>query len=196
MPTQNTVILLFVEDGSDKAFYNALLSFYRDRIGRRLKATYEVIDMKGVGRYEQKFPNQLKNKWLPKYRDKNIIVFCCYDTDVFSFSEKLPVDWPTVRKKAQEIGIRQLYEIRAEKMIEDWFLLDPDGLCRFLGIKRPTRLLGKDGYEKMKALFKKGNKAYLKGNHEFIPHLNIATIRDSIQSELQTLEDKLGVRLK
>lgn len=126
-------------------------------------------------------------------------VICCYNSDVFELAQKPPVNWALVKKKVGELGIHDFEEIVAVRMIEDWFLKDIQGLCTYLKIPIPKKLEGKNGYEKMKVLFKKGSKPkiYQKGSnsHMFVPSLNLKKIRDSIKEELKTLEDSLGVGL-
>ncbi len=191
------VIILFVEGDSDKEFFEALYQYYQKHSKSQLKAVLKVCNIKGIGRYESKIPSKLKNHYLPKIKTKGTSVFCSYDTDVFDLAEKPPTDWESVKKKVNDIGIDKFYEIPVSKMIEDWFLLDISGLCKYLKIKEPSRLVGNSGYTKIKDLFKKGNKVYQKGSdcHKFVSSLNIELIRKKISNQLKLLENELGIRL-
>jgi len=90
-------------------------------------------------------------------------------------------------------------EVAVKSAIEDWLLDDLCGLCGYLKLKEvPTSLVGKNGYEKMEWLFKKGHKRYSKGFQigTFIQDLNMATIREKRKDALKGLEEALGVKIK
>ena len=194
MATSNIQIILFVEGETDKEFFDALISFYKGKSTKQIKDT-KVVNIKGIGRYESKVPSKLKNELIPKYPNKKIIVFCSYDTDVFELAQKPPVNWKSLREKILELDVDSFYEIKAKLMIEDWFLKDIDGICTFLKINLQTKVVGKSGNDKMKWLFKKGNKIYQKGSscHRFVPSLDIEKIRNQSKGELSDLEKILGV---
>lgn len=190
-------ILLVVEGETDKEFFDSLISYYRVKSKRQVK-NIKVLNIKGVGRYESKLPSKLKHEIIPKYADGNIAVVCSYDTDVFELAQKPPVNWRDLRKKILELqGIHSFHEIKAQLMIEDWFLRDLEGICRYLKIEMPTKLIGQTGNDKMKWLFKKGKKIYQKGSycHKFVPSLNIESIREQIKVEIKELEEILNVEL-
>lgn len=190
------IIVLFVEGDTDYEFYNKLIQFYRANSKNSIR-TVKIYNLKGIGKFERKVVAKIKYDILPKYDSDRIIVFCCYDTDVFELGRKPPTNWKYVKKQLANIGITDFNEIKAVKMIEDWFLIDLSGLCNFLKIKSQKSVKGKDGFDKIKKLFKKGNKIYQKGNnsHKFVQTLNISLIRTSLKNKLKKLEEKLKVRL-
>lgn len=163
------IIVLFVEGETEKEFYTLLIDYYRSKIGEL--PIVKIFNLKGIGRFEGKVTSKLKYDILnhKKYSglELDVKVFCCYDTDVFEFGKKPPTNWNNVKRKVNELGINSFYSIKAERMIEDWFLKDLDGLCSFLKIKKPKKIKGKDGVEKMKFLFKKSGKPkiYQKGHY-------------------------------
>lgn len=189
----SSIIVLFVEGDTEKEFYRELISLYRSNTHTQVP-TVKIHNLKGIGRFENKVSSKIKLEVLPKYKSENIHVFCCYDSDVFELGKKPPTNWNIVQKKLQEIGISPLNRIIAVKMIEDWFLSDLEGLKNFLKIKKTPKLKGNNANEKMKILFKSGNKIYQKGNspHKFIPCLDIKKIRDNYITELNILESKIG----
>jgi len=189
------IIVIFVEGDTDYEFYNALINYYRDNSKSEI-LTSKIFNLKGIGRFESKVASKIKYEILPKYEPEDISVVCCYDTDVFDLGKKPPTNWNIVRKQLKSLGINDFTEIKAVKMIEDWFLYDINGLCNFLKIKVPKKLKGKDAYEKMKKLFKVGNKIYQKGSnsHRFVSNLNISTIRNSVSSQLKKLEKKISFK--
>jgi hypothetical protein len=189
-----SVVVIFVEGDTDLEFYEALISFYRANY--RISSKISLHNLRGIGRYESKLYARLKNQIIPKIKNGNIKVFCCYDTDVFDLAKKPPINWKTVRDHVTSLNIDTFIQVKSEKMIEDWFLKDTSGICRYLKIKEPKKIDAKTGYEKMKILFKKGNKIYQKGSnsHRFIKELNISSIREKVKNELQELENALGLK--
>jgi hypothetical protein len=199
MASKKDYIVLFVEGETEKEFYNALMQFYFQNYNPKIKG-YKVFNVKGISRFETKVSSKLKYEVVPKHDVLNIKVICCYDTDVFELAQKPPTNWQIVKKKVNELGITSFSEVKATRMIEDWFLKDLKGLCQYLKIDEPRRVEGKDGLDKIKTLFKKGKtpKIYQKGSysHKFIPSLNFLTIRASIKSELSIIETALGIAVK
>ncbi len=196
MKTKNThsILVLFVEGETEKEFYEALLIFYRKKYKI---CRCKVINVKGISRFESKVSARLKFEIIPKHPESIIKVVCCYDTDVFELAQKPPTNWSIVKKKVNELGIDFFDEVKAIRMIEDWFLNDIEGLCKYLNIEVPSKLDGKTGLDKIKTLFKKGTKpkVYQKGNgtHKFIALLNIGEIRNAIKKELRPLEIALEI---
>jgi len=196
--TTKPFLILFVEGETEKEFYEALLAYYKANSEKAI-CGYKIYNMKGIGRFETKTVAKLKLEIMPKYLGYNLSVICCYDTDVFDLAQKPPVNWSNLRQKIKELGIEKFEEVKAKQMIEDWFLKDLKGLCEYLKVPQPKELKGKNGNEKMKALFKMGKKpkVYQKGSnsHKFIPSLSMKSIRDSVKSELLPLESILKVQL-
>ena len=102
------------------------------------------------------------------------------------------------KKQLKEIGVTKFYKIIAVSMIEDWFLLDLDGLVTFLKLKKKPKLKGKNAYEKIKSLFKMGNKIYQKGSssHKFIENLNISSIKKTLSKLFKILEKEINYTKK
>ncbi len=196
---KNDYIVLFVEGETEKEFYEVLFKYYLSSFKLTIGG-YRIVNIKGISRFETKVSAKLKYEILPKHSSSTVKVFCCYDTDVFELAQKPPTNWEIVRKKVKELGISSFNEVKAIRMIEDWFLKDIDGLCKFLNIKVPKRLHGGNAIEKIKGIFKMGKKPkiYQKGSytHKFVGNLNIAKIRGSISNELQELETILGISIK
>lgn len=155
------IIVIFTEGETDEVFYKLLYQHFRKN--NEIKTKGIVKNLKGIGRYEQKAPAKLKHEVINKNSKSRIIVFCSYDLDVFQipFQAKPPVDWKKVEQKLYDFGADEVFHIKADKMIEDWFLYDIEGLCRFLKIKKPKKIVGKTAFDKIKILFKKGNKKRL-----------------------------------
>lgn len=193
-------IVIFVEGATDKEFFKKLLEFYRSESSTELNHA-TLCNMEGFGRFQSKAVPKLKNHYKPNIEKTGDVLFavcCCYDTDVFEFAENPPIDWSKIKSGVKDLGINHFVEVKARKMIEDWFLKDIDGLCSFLNLSKPiSEINGKNGYEKMKKLFKLGSKVYLKGSycHKFIDELDIAKIRKEIMHELKEFEKLLNVTI-
>ncbi|WP_316746461.1 hypothetical protein [Pedobacter gandavensis] len=188
--------VLFVEGETEKEFYTALLQYYKAQSGSKM-VSFKIINVKGIGKFESKMILKLQNDIFNTNSPKDVKVAGCYDTDVFDFAKRPPVNWEKVRTRLTELKIHSFVEVRASRMLEDWFLADLPGICKFLKIKAVKRAEGKDGNDKLKKLFKKGNKLYIKGTPtiKFIPSLNLETIRSHAASELIPLEKLLNVTL-
>lgn len=184
-------VVVFVEGATEVVFYQALI-YYLSKIRVSKISNYKIINAKGIGRFESKVPAKFKNEIVPKHQDCKIAVCCCYDTDVFKFKSKPPINWDRVIRKLKENGASDVKLVKAKKMIEDWFLKDLDGLCTFLKIKKPRKINGSNGNQKMIALFKRSGKVYQKGTYcyKFIENLNLELIYNRVKTELIQL-DKL-----
>ncbi len=187
------VIIVYTEGETDELFFKKLIALFLPQKAASVKVI--VKNLKGIGRYEQKAPAKLKYEILPYYPDSSIIVFCTYDLDVFSvpYQQKPPVDWKKVEKGLFNFGANKVYHIKADKMIEDWFLADKEGLCKFLKIKVPRKLSGNNAYQKIKYLFRKGNKLYQKGYNinNFMEFLDVEKIYITFKPQFKALVREL-----
>ena len=190
---EEKIVVLFVEGDTEKEFFDNLIIYYRANSSSKIGNT-KVFNLKGIGRFERKAASKCKYQILNSYSSENVVVFCCYDSDVFDLAKKPPTNWKLVKKQLKDIQIVQFNEIIAVTMIEDWFLSSLDGLISFLKLKKTPKLKGKNAYEKIKILFKLGNKIYQKGSnsHKFINYLDFSKIRKVRKKELKKLEKELN----
>lgn len=190
------LLVLFVEGDTEAEFYKLLINYYREKSSKPFPEV-KIINLKGIGRFESKVVSKLKNDILKdkKYKDLEIIVFCCYDTDVFELAKKPPTNWSKVRKGINELGIKSFYEIKSQKMIEDWFIKDLDGICDFLKIKKPKKV-SQEGLKVLKGLFKTSNKIYQKGSytHKFLEKLDLSKIIGALKGVFDDLEKCLNLK--
>lgn len=191
-------LALFVEGDTEVEFYKAIIAnARRQRPHQRFDIMIETKNVKGVGGFKsialRKFIKEIK----PKY-DSNteFIVALCRDTDVFDFSSKPPVKWKDVERDFQENGAKVIH-IKARHSIEDWFLIDAEGIITFLRLPKKTKISGENGYEKLKNLYKKANKMYYKGmkSNGMIDKLDIYKIAITVKDQLKPLFEVLGVNL-
>lgn len=95
-------------------------------------------------------------------------------------------------------GASEVRLIKAIHSIEDWFLCDANGVFQYLHLPESTKLTGRNGYEQLKKLFKKGNKIYIKGktNGSFVQVLDMEKILLNRCSDISPLCTLLGVDCK
>lgn len=193
----NKVVALFVEGDTEIEFYKALIEDIKKSGKLQLQYIFEYENLKGIGNYKKDAARRL-DKLLKKHPDDEIYVFLCYDTDVFEFSKKPPVDMNEVKKSLLSQGAEKVEFIKAKYSIEDWFLLDFKNVLKFLRLPQTTPRGREKGLYKLKKLFGKANKIYVKGNkvEGFIKCLNIRTIRKMICKSLLPLCDCLGLDCK
>lgn len=183
-------IVIFVEGETERVFYTALLNFLDSTLATTRKVSPVIVkNIKGVGNYSSKAAAVFKGDVLRNNKSVDFRVYCAYDTDVFELKQKPPVSWSKVEADLIELGALTVEHIKAVKMIEDWFLIDINGLCNYLSISIPKNLKGKNANEKMKTLFMKKNKIYTKGSycHKFIDHLDFNLITSKLSKEFKNL---------
>ncbi len=185
------IIVIFTEGETDEMYFKMLLRNWHSHPKNKII----VKNLKGIGRYDLKAPAKLKYEIVNKYPNTKIIVFCSYDLDVFNvpYSTKPPIDWKKVEKRLKEFGANKVFHIKADKMVEDWFLSDMNGICKFLKITKTSNIKGKNGYEKLKFLFKKGNKIYQKGynTNNFISYLDVNVIYSAHKTQFRELKKQI-----
>ena len=199
----NRCVVLFVEGETEVEFYKKLLSYVRNKAAnKRLDASIECVNVKGVGGFKnialRKFEKQIRPKYIRKGGDCEFVIVLCRDTDVFEFSPKPPINWEDVTKEFKKIKvISKVIDIKAKHSIEDWFLVDLEGILKYLKLPLNTKAIGGNGYKKMQNLFGKSNKMYYKGkrSNNFIESLNFEKIiNDSyIKTQLAGLFNELNI---
>lgn len=186
-------IVLLVEGDTEKTFYTRLIQYLQDKNSTKKRIEkLHIVNLKGVGNYGNKGPNKFKNEICRDNPDVEYNVFCAYDMDVFQsafiYAMKPPVDWKIVEKALRKHGALQVFHLKAFYMIEDWFLVDLEGLCKFLEID-VVQPKGKNALEKIKNLFRKKNKIYQKGStDQFISYLSMEKIYTQFYEVLNPLE--------
>ncbi len=194
--SQKNMCVIFTEGETDRLFYLRLIDFYVKKY-KKSKCTIIIKNLECIGNFKKKAAAYFNNEICKKHPDYNYYIFLTYDTDVFEFSAKPPINWVEIEVKLYSYNATNVYHIKAEKMIEDWFLFDIDGICINLGIKSPHKIKGNTGLEKIKFLFKQKNRIYVKGHNtnDLINSLNIEKIRNAINKQLSCLENILYPKL-
>lgn len=190
-------VVIYVEGETDEEFYNKVKEHIRNKIpSKRFDVdALKVECVKGIGNFSTKLLNKFKKEILIKYKDYRISVFLCYDHDVFEYSVNPPVDRDKLEKNLLEAGANEVKHIVAYRSIEDYLMIDTEGILKFLRLKDNTKINGKNGLEKITNLFKKANRTYIKGTkvEGLVDSLDIEKICNHICSQLCSLCKEVGL---
>lgn len=195
MNRKRKCIIIYTEGETENEFYNALLEEIK-KVNKIDKFSADKIVkqcLKGIAKFDKKLLKKFEYDIKTKYKGYELIVYLCYDTDVFDFNAKPPVRWNEVDLKLKLLGAKNVYHIKTEKCIEDILLIDILGICKYLNIPLVKRVNGQNGVEKMKNLFMRGNRIYQKGFscEGFINSLDISLILRCKQEMFESLIKEL-----
>lgn len=195
MAKKKRCVIIFTEGETEIEFYDYLINKVKENNNVEKFNADKIIKktLKEISKFDKKLINKFQYDILPKYGDYEITVFLCYDTDVFEDCQKPVVDWQKVEKELLNYGVKKVNHIKANKCIEDIFLLDIPGICKYLNIDPIKNINGINGVDKMKKLFLKGNRIYQKGYkcEGFIKHLDIDYILKKKRVMFEPLIDEL-----
>ena len=191
----NKCIVLIVEGATEVEFYKSLIAHIRSRRrGIEFHTHVEYINVGGIGGFKnialRKFQKQVKRK----HEGDRFLIVLCGDKDVFEYAQRPPLDWDEMKGTFQEdSSVDKVISILAVHSIEDWFLLDEDGLKRYLRLPQNTNVRGRSGYDKMQNLFRQAGKTYLKGMkcEGLMDRLNIDLIMTMEKDQLAPLYEEL-----
>ena len=190
-------LVLFVEGDTEVEFYKQVIANARKlRPNGMFDTSIECKSINGVGGFKnivlRKFVKEIKTKYD---EDCVFTVVLCRDTDVFELSPKPPIKWNEVERDLRASGAADVIHVEARHSIEDWFLYDAEGIISFLRLNKKTKVTGKDGYDKLKRLYKQANKMYYKGmkSNGMVSRLDIDKIANAVKDELNPLYKALGV---
>ena len=165
MSSKKRCIIIYTEGETEYEFYNALLEEIKKEYNLSKFDVDKIVKqcLKGITKFDKKLLKRFESDVKTKYKEYDLIVYLCYDADVFDFNVKPPVNWKKVDLNLKKLGAKKVYHIRAERCIEDIFLIDIAGICKYLGISNVKKINGQNGLEKIENLFIKGNRIYQKG---------------------------------
>ena len=190
-------IVIFVEGETEEELYNAfILKDIKSKLSNnKYTCNFSVHNVRGFGGFKNDAIRKYKNDILKKYPNDDFFVFLCYDTDVFEIASKPKIDWKLIDKSLKDAGVKRVIHIKAKTCIEDWLLADLKNICKYLRISQNVTVKGKNGFEKMKTLFKKANKIYVKGKkvEGLLSKLDINIIIEKYLDELKSLYKEFGV---
>ena len=193
-------LILFVEGETEVEFYKRVIEEARIKMPeKRFETRIETKNVGGVGNFKNDVLRKFKKELKPKYGDETeYTVVLCSDTDVFEFSQNPPIKWKEVIKSLEDAGVKKVIHIQAKHSIEDWFLLDAEGIISFLKLPKKTKIpSGGTGYQKLKKLYSNANNMYYKGmkSNGMIAKLDLDKITKSIEKEIKPLYKVLGLKM-
>lgn len=185
-------LVLFVEGETEVEFYGALLQHLKKQCSNKKYPFDNVLspkNTKGIGGFKDRVVRKFEKQVLRTYTNTKFTVVLAYDTDVFEFADKPPVDWEEVEQALKEAGAAEVIHFPAKRTIEDWFLLDEDGIKKYLHLPNSTQFKGGTGLKRIENAFKKANKVYVKGTKVkgFVDALNIGLIASKLCENIQPL---------
>lgn len=202
MSKNKNVVLIVTEGETDELFYKKILEVLRSKTPYNyfLVDKIDYICVKGFGKFDSKLKNKFK-RLAKKYKriNKNtqIHVFLCYDNDVFIGKKNPPIIWSNIESDLRRNGADYIYHIIADKAIEDFILIDFEGILKYLNIKKANKN-DYQGIDGLKKLHKKAGKGYIKGNKcdELLNNLDFKVIESEICLQLRPLCQVIGVECK
>lgn len=172
----------YTEGETDLAFYNILLENMKQKSkSKKFSADrLEKQNIKGIGNFQNKLLRKFRNEIMPfKKEGYSIVVFLCYDKDVFVFSQQPPIDRRKLAKELKQYGADDVIHVVANKSIEDIFLIDEENIVSFLHLKiKNKKSNDESGYYRLSKMYKQANLIYVKGEkvEEFVKKLDIEKI--------------------
>lgn len=193
------IVFIVTEGETDDLFYKKILEVLKNKTPNNRFSLYKIkyICIKGFGKFESKLNSKFK-KLVKEYKrdDKNtdFFVFLCYDNDIFIGKKNPPIDPVKIEKDLKKNGANEVFHIVANKCIEDFFLYDFEGICRYLKLKGEK----KTNYKSLiglKQLYKKVGKAYIKGSRcdALLNQLDFELIEEKICLQLSKFCEISGI---
>ncbi|MCK6605860.1 MAG: hypothetical protein L6Q59_13265 [Ignavibacteriaceae bacterium] len=185
---KNSLVIIFCEGESEKIFYQKLLAHLENRFGKR-QTQIQIYSVRGVSRFSAKALAKFRADIIPSNPGYKFHVFFAYDSDVFEFGKKPPVDWKELDEKFYKFGADSVFHLIAVRTLEDWLIKDKEGICRNLQIKSSRKLKGHTGLEKITNLYRMADKIYQKGYsiNKLLDDLDFDAIYHGITQELSQL---------
>lgn len=195
----NKGVVIFIEGDTEEEIYNKFINKLHSKTINGCFSVEKLIirNLKGIGNYKKRAVRVFTKHIIPKNPGLEFDIFLCYDSDVFDdFAARPPVKWKDVEKALKGVGAKRIFHIKSIKSIEDWMLKDINGLCKYLKLPTSTKLKGKNGLEKLKNLFSKSNKVYVKGAKikGLVDALDIEEVMCKHCMQLNPLCKKLGIK--
>ncbi|MDR1697855.1 MAG: hypothetical protein LBR37_02950 [Erysipelotrichaceae bacterium] len=163
----NKRLLIFITEGeTDQEFYQALID--AEKAKRKVtKFRFDKIRHEcayGIGRLQKKIPNKIKRLYLddPQYDGFFKVAVLAYDKDVF-YASNPPLDREQLIDDLKGMGINLVITIEADKTIEDFFVIDFEGIKKFLRKPKHYKRPQGTGLMILKKMFKESGRVYLKG---------------------------------
>lgn len=199
------VIVILSEGKTEHYFYEKVINHIRIKNNNELSPHITIVRHKLDG--ENKFVN-MGIRWVKanivnneKYKNKNIYIFLCYDSDILKTSY-FNISRLELENKYKSISSKiMVFSISPEKSIEDYYLLSIPELLKYLNIntKEPPSFLKSNitAEEKMKKLYDTSKRISFKSDAKnIIDNLDMNKIFPHICDNIKPLCNQLGLKCK
>ena len=198
-PSKKRLLLMITEGPTDEEFYKKVIEIVRKK-NNCSKFNFDEIKYmcsNGIGNMHKNMLSKFKFELCEdkEYGNYEKIVCFCYDKDVFKQNNtNPPINRTKMKEDFEKYGANKIIEIIANNMIEDFFLLDIEGIKKYLKVKKNYKNSSKKSLELLKQIFKDGSRVYSKGTKAtgLISSLDMPFILGKICSQIKPLCDELG----
>ena len=146
--SKKRLLLMITEGPTDEEFYKKVIEIVRKK-NNCSKFNFDEIKYmcsNGIGNMHKNMLSKFKFELCEdkEYGNYEKIVCFCYDKDVFKQNNtNPPINRTKMKEYFEKYGANKIIEIIADNMIEDFFLLDIEGIKKYLKVKK--NYVEKDG---------------------------------------------------
>lgn len=191
------LVVIFIEGDTEEEFYKKLIKSLRQKSEEVLNRIL-IKNIKGVGNYKSKVV-RIFNKCIKRdYPNYTYEIIFCYDTDAFELISKPLIDWEELITELRSQGASNVKLVPVRKSIEDWFLYDFEGVCKYLRLPKSFKSKDYRGLKGLKMLFNKANRVYVKGSgcEDLVQKLDIEKIFPYICKDISVICKAVGIDCK
>ena len=197
--SKKRILIIVTEGPTDEEFYKRVVEYTKQK-NKCKKYNFDAIKHMcagGIGNLHKKMLAKFKIEICKddEFSNYEKIVCFCYDKDVFKkTNSNPPINREKMKKDFYDAGASNIIEIIADDMIEDFFLIDTDGIIKFLKLGKKYKIPQKKSLDLLKQMYKDGNKIYSKGTKAegLVDALNMDLILSKICCQLSPLCTELG----
>lgn len=185
---------MFVEGATEEVFYREVIKYIEEKKHKVITTNVEYRNVEGVFNIPRKavniFLKQIKRDYGPECEYS---VALCFDTDVVEDENEPDINWTELKKNLKSAGASKVLFLKAKHSIEDWFLIDLEGILIMLKLSTSTKVSGTSGYDTIKKTFRLANQEYKKGEkcQKLIDNLNMDKILEELKDIFLPLENEL-----
>lgn len=188
---------MITEGPTDEEFYKKVLNTIKI-VNNGKRFGFDEIKFfcsSGIGNMHKKMLSKFKIEIVPNFEGYDKIVCFCYDKDVFNLNKSNPpINREQMFSDFLEAGATKIIKIEADNMIEDFILMDIDGVKKFLKLPKAYKLPKKHGLALIEQMFKDKSKVYTKGYkvEGLVANLDMKKILGQICYQMKFLCCELG----
>lgn len=189
-------IVLYVEGQTEEEFYKKVKEYMKMKLSIFKVNQFKIVCVESNTKFKNKLLSKFKNEIVVKYNKQDeIVVVLAYDSDGYEYGKHPVVNREKIESELYSNGATKVIHLTAEKTIEDFIMLDKNGVLKFLGLPLTTAVKGKTGLEQLQYLFGKKNRTYFKGHkvEGLLDHLDFNLICSKLCFKLSPLCHEVGI---